>query len=295
MTGKRRRCVHNTKAKPQSNKAKQETSQLTNADDDDSDVIPPTPEVQETPENSATKKTLSMHNHPEKIIICIDRTQDDEFTKFYPASGEPYTPLHMLKRAVTMFLHNKFFIDQKHQYALVTLQENTSKWLHGFTSNIQSIMQELNKIDPCHAEDIFNLNSLFEAILDKMHVPEGFWEPPQTTFRVVLLYNRSYTLPEINLDDKLVEVLNSSKFFLDILMTHEPPDTDNNCQKIFDVLQGLDKKGCGYFFSVGRSMQELYASMGKLLSHPLQRPLQSKAVYTLYGPENIVKNDKMED
>jgi hypothetical protein len=102
--------------------------------------------------------------------------------------------------------------------------------------------------------------------------------------RTILLYGRSYTLPKLDESEKVRELLDSPYFTLDVLMTHEPVDDDNNCNKIFNVLQNLDQKGFAYFFSVARDTKTLHDSVGKLLGHPLQRPIQQLADYSIAVP-----------
>lgn len=223
-------------------------------------------------------------NQLEKIIFVVDTALDDNCSLFQLNEGVTCTPLALLKRAIEMFLTSKSAFDQKHQYALVVLNENESNWILDFTADVNKFLKELYALKECHAEDIFNLNSLFNVINEYVSlepVKDDSMIPPAYVVRTVLCYARSYTLPELTKTEEVENLLNSPYFTFDILMTHEPPNTDNNCAKIAKILQEIDVKGFAYFFSVARSAPGLFVAMAKLLSHPLQRPIQRLANYKL--------------
>jgi hypothetical protein len=236
----------------------------------------------------ALKRTLPMYNVKEKIIIIVDTAEDENFTPFR-LNTQQKKPLDMLKHAVEMFLNSKQLINKKHEYALAVLNENNVMWQVNFTNNINEVINALQNVNACETEDIFDLSSLFDVILQNVKVPEacrveGALLPPPYVVRTILLYGRSYTLPKLDESEKVRELLDSPYFTLDVLMTHEPVDDDNNCNKIFNVLQNLDQKGFAYFFSVARDAKTLHDSVGKLLGHPLQRPIQQLADYSIAVP-----------
>lgn len=224
-------------------------------------------------------------NQLEKIIFVVDTALDDNCSLFQLKETVTFTPLALLKRAIEMFLTSKSLFDQKHQYALVVLNENESTWVLDFTNDVNRFLKELFALKECHAEDIFNLNSLFDVINENVILEpvkdDDSMIPPAFVVRTILCYARSYTLPELRKTEVVESFLNSPYFTFDILMTHEPPNTDNNCAKIAKILQEIDVKGFAYFFSVARSAPELFVAMAKLLSHPLQRPIQRLANYKL--------------
>ncbi|KAK9875011.1 hypothetical protein WA026_005821 [Henosepilachna vigintioctopunctata] len=222
-------------------------------------------------------------NVKEKIIIVLDRCKDEEHTPFQDNHGNIHNFLSVLKNAIEMFVHLKSSIDEKHQFALVLLDENEATWCLDFTNNVKEIVKSLNTVHEGNAEDVFNLNSLFDEISKRVNIPdvlEGFAIPPPFTVRVILFYNRSFTYPDIEITESVKELLQNSCFNVDVLVSHEPLDSVNNCEKIFKILQNIDKKGYSYFFSVGRDISTLMRSMGKLLGHPLQRPVQNIASYS---------------
>lgn len=228
------------------------------------------------------ERTVMPCNQQEKIILVVDTALDENSSEFQLQGGVSCMPLTILKRGIEMFLVNKSMIDQRHQYALVTLNENEANWVLDFTSDINKVLKELHCVKECNAEDIFNLNSLFDVINEHVTlepVKEDSMIPPAYVVRTILLYARSYTLPELSKIEEVESLLTSPYFTFDVLFTHEPPNTDNNCAKIAKLLQEIDVKGFAYFFSVARNAPDLFVAMAKLLSHPLQRPVQRVAKY----------------
>ncbi|KAL3277167.1 hypothetical protein HHI36_012519 [Cryptolaemus montrouzieri] len=218
----------------------------------------------------------------EKIIIALDRSRDEEITPFQDNADNNYSPLSLLKKGVEMFVHLKSSLNRQHEFALILLDENKCTWCLDFTSNVREVIKTLNTVTECCAEDIFDLNSLFNEIAKRVKIPNFNKDiPPPYVVRTVLLYNRSYTCPKIDITEIVKEILDLPYFTLDILASHEPVDETNNCKKIFSTLQNIDKKGFSYFFSVGRDINILLSSMGKLLGHPLQRPLRKYANYSI--------------
>ncbi|KAJ8948393.1 hypothetical protein NQ314_008433 [Rhamnusium bicolor] len=219
--------------------------------------------------------SLPNENVPEKIILVIDRAQDENFTPFV-TNNCTFTPLSMLKRAIHVFLKLKHTINKYNEFAIVVLNENNAKWILNFTSDMRKLRDAINRITECEVEDTFNLNSLFDELVNNITMPDTIKSeiPPSYIVRTVIFYGRSYTIPEIELDEKLENLLENPYFTCDVLMTHEPVDPSNHCNRIFTALQNLDKKGLAYFFPVCRDSRRLHNCAGKLLAHPLQRPVQ---------------------
>lgn len=229
-------------------------------------------------------RMLPSYNVPEKIVIILDRAEDEVSTFFELNNGSKLKPLDMLKDALKFFLNNKNAIDNKHEFALVTLNENSASWAHDFTSNVQNIIQELNDVEECETEDIFDMGTVFDLINKNVTVPTPKADliiPPPFVVRAIFLYNRSITMPQIKLTEEISDLLTSPYFTFDVTMTHEIPDSSNKCNLIFKELQQLDTKGFAFFFPVSRSPSLLYVAMAKLLSHPLQRCAQKDANYKL--------------
>lgn len=218
--------------------------------------------------------TYPSANVQERIVLVIDRAQDENYTPFI-VGNQKYTPLTTVKRAVSIFIKLKLNINPCHQFAIIQMNEKNATKVQDFCSDFRKLNDCLNKITECQAEDIFDLNTVFDLIQNDL--PPG---PSQSglitphVLRTILFYGRSYTIPEIELTDKLDNFFKHPFSICDILMTHEPIEISNHCQKIFDVLQTLDKKGIAYFFPVGRDSKRMHRCSGKLLGHPFQRPIQ---------------------
>ncbi|XP_056648291.1 BRISC and BRCA1-A complex member 1-like [Diorhabda sublineata] len=211
-------------------------------------------------------------NVPEKIILVIDRAQDEHCSNFI-AKNIKYTPMTMLRKSLHLFVKLKSMINKNHEFAIVLLNENNASWYMNFTSDVRRIDNAIGTITQCEVEDTFDISLVFEEIIPNIKVPEETVAPPYI-IRTVLFYGRSYTVPELKFSEDIQALLDHSFFIFDVLMTHEPIDKSNHCSKIFERLQNIDKKGISYFFPVGRNTRRLHNSIAKLLGHGLQRPLQ---------------------
>ncbi|KAF2900000.1 hypothetical protein ILUMI_06193 [Ignelater luminosus] len=254
---------------------------LTLSSEQPQDVAMPHSPLTET-EIIIPQRTLPSSNVPEKIIIVLDRALDENC--FEIMSGKKYLPLFMLQHAIKLFLHNKTAIDNQHEFALVFLNENSATWIHDFTSSPQDIIRTIQSATVCEPEDIFDLNSVFDLIAKRVEldIPKNnLLIPPTFVVRTILLYGRSYSIPQLNKTNEIEELLDSPYFTLDVIMTHEPPSSANHCNRIFKVLQQIDTKGFGYSFSVSRNASDLHLAMAKIVSHPLQRMHQLNAKYDI--------------
>ncbi|XP_078036825.1 BRISC and BRCA1-A complex member 1 [Augochlora pura] len=92
---------------------------------------------------------------------------------------------------------------------------------------------------------------------------------------------------EIPTDDLNTYDLENWYFFIDVLYIHEPPSSENVCEEIYAQMAKLDTANYSYILEVGKNAAKLHDNMAKLLAHPLQRPLQKNACYTLYPPSNM--------
>ncbi|KAL1505515.1 hypothetical protein ABEB36_005063 [Hypothenemus hampei] len=210
----------------------------------------------------------------ERIILVIDRVQDENYTPFV-LGNQTFTPLNMVKKAISIFIKLKLGINHKHEFAIIVMNNNKASVLMEFTNNPKQLVDALNRISECETEDVFDLNTIFDLI-ETAELPEPVDSglAPPFLLRTVIFYGRSYTIPKLTLNEGLERLLNNKNFVCDVLMTHEPLETSNNCQKIFDHLQNLDPKGYGYFFPVCRDYKRMFKYTGKLLAHPFQRPIQ---------------------
>lgn len=57
-------------------------------------------------------------------ILVIDVCKEEGNTPYKLADGTKYSPMYMMKRALTLFLQNKHAIDSRHKFALMLLHES---------------------------------------------------------------------------------------------------------------------------------------------------------------------------
>ncbi|XP_060072613.1 BRISC and BRCA1-A complex member 1-like [Ylistrum balloti] len=246
----------------------------TNQDNKDSD----------SSQDDLLELTCPRVNCPEKIIICLDLSAEMDKVTFRSRSGDKWTPLKLIKRALRLFLQSKSRINKKHQYALVILQEN-AVWVRDFSSNPREIINLLDDLEDTSQCETLDIGSIFDIINSRVELPQVSGDPtilpPPYIVRTMLLLGRSQGT--INMSDKeTFRLLDSSPyFFVDALYVHEPPSEDNKCEEIFDCICDLDEKGLSYIFEAARNPTKLYDQMAQLLAHPLQRPLQRDIAYRL--------------
>lgn len=255
---------------------KNEGTYFSELKNEDTDSVLPTEKV--------ITRILPKVNVAERIILCIDISEDPDFTPFKLGDGTKYSPLYMVKRISEIFMYSKSIMDKNHQFALVVMQ-NDATWMRDFTSNPREIVTVMEDLSEVPQTDAFNLTSLFDVIEQNVVLPEvSDLEiiPPPYVVRTVLLYNRSYCMPEFTYGRQAFDKLVSSHYFtLDVLYIHEPASERNKCEEIYNVLCDLDEKGFSYVFEVSRNATKLHDCMAKLLGHPLQRPIQKNAYYKL--------------
>ncbi|XP_066994041.1 BRISC and BRCA1-A complex member 1 [Anabrus simplex] len=234
-------------------------------------------------------RNLPLVNVPEKIIICLDTAQDPDYTPFKLGDGSKYTPLSMIKRVTEIFMKSKHIINAKHEFALIVLQSDSALWLRDFTREPCEIVLALDDVSESCPQKSFDLSALFDLIKGHVLLPvieDPSITPPPYVVRVILLYSRSYCLPEFKHGRESFDFLTASQYFtLDTLYIHEDPSENNKCEEIYKVLDDLDEKGFSYVFGVPRKPTILHDTMAKLLAHPLQRPLQKMAHYKLEWQE----------
>lgn len=226
---------------------------------------------------------LPQVNCLEKIIICIDLSSEMNRLPFKLGNGSKFPPISMVKRVTEIFIQNKTRINKKHEYALVAVHEKAS-WVKGFSSDPTDVCYALDNFTntkPCNDCD---LSSLFKLVSEKIEFPNGSsrLNPPQFVVRVILIYGRSNCVPKF--DDEITSLQTLKKsgcFFFDVLYIHEPPSPDNKCQEVFESFCDVDENLSSYLFEVTRNTTKLHNCMAKLLSHPLQRPIQKDAIYKL--------------
>ncbi|WAR23606.1 BABA1-like protein [Mya arenaria] len=167
-------------------------------------------------------------NSKEKIIFCVDISQEIEAPRFRSRVGEKKDAKSLIRSGLNIFMQSKLRLDKKHEFALVLLHEKATL-----------------KFSP----------------------------PPPVEDDI------ERTIPEFT---SFNELNSSPYFFIDALYLHEP--------EVFDSICDLDQKGLSYIFGASRNLTKVYDTMGQMLAHPLQRPVQSETMYrigsSLPVPEN---------
>lgn len=240
--------------------------------------------------NVVTANNLPELNLPEKILLVIDTVREQQCTPFKLGNGATYSPLYMIKRAVESFVHAKSTIQMSHEYALMTFDSRSMHWLCDYTSDIKSVLSHLDSVTEDVVDElqrVYNLDQLFEAIYKQVPLPMtnegGVPGPPTFTSRVIFIYSRSNSIPRFYNGEKYLDELEENPyFFLDVLFVHEPPGEDNICEEVYKEITALDPTNYSYILEVGRNAANIHNNMAKLLAHPLQRPRQIDASYSLY-------------
>lgn len=231
-------------------------------------------------------RNLPEINLPEKILLVIDTVKERQCTPFKLGTGATYSPLFMIKRVVENFLGAKSTIQPGvHEYALMSLDSHDASWLCDYTCNTKTVLNHLENIVedvPDEEQKTCDLGQLFEAIHARVAIPTR--NQPTFVSRVILIYGRSSSIPKFHTGQKYLDNLTENPyFFLDVLFVHEPLSDDNMCEAVYAEIAALDTTNFSYIFEVGRNAAKIHDNMAKLLAHPLQRPLQKDASYTLYS------------
>ncbi|XP_003978106.1 BRISC and BRCA1-A complex member 1 isoform X1 [Takifugu rubripes] len=231
-------------------------------------------------------------NCPEKVIICLDLSDEMSLPKLESFNGSKTNALNICQKMIEMFVRTKHKIDKRHEFALVVVNDD-ALWLSGFTSDPRELCSCLYDLETNVCES-FNLEDLLNVIRQKIELPlmENVQTiPPPYVVRTVLIYSRHAGQLQFNPSEVLSKMLQSPYFFFDVVYLHngveEQGDEASWRENDFSFCN-LDSKGMCYRFEVSMSGPaiELHNCMAKLLAHPLQRPFQSHASYSLLEGED---------
>lgn len=120
--------------------------------------------------------------------------------------------------------------------------------------------------------------------------------PPPFVVRTLLIFSRHAGMLQFNPSDATKKMLQSPYFFFDVVYLHngtEEQVEDTSWKDVYASFSELDSKGMCYRFEVslcGPAI-ELHNCMAKLLCHPLQRPFQSHASYSLLEDDDAPENE----
>lgn len=230
-------------------------------------------------------------NCPEKVIICLDLSEDMSLQKLESFNGSKTNALNVSQKMIEMFVRTKHRIDKRHEFALVVVNDD-ALWLSGFTSDPRELCSCLYDLETNVCES-FNLEDLLNVILQKIELPsmENVQTiPPPFVVRTLLVYNRHAGQLQFSPSEAVSKMLQSPYFFFDLVYLHngaEEQGDESSWKDVYASFCDLDTKGTCYHFEVslcGPAL-ELHNCMAKLLAHPLQRPFQSHASYSLLDGE----------
>lgn len=237
-------------------------------------------------------------NCPEKVIICLDLSEEMSLQKLESFNGSKTNALNISQKMIEMFVRTKHRIDKRHEFALVVVNDD-SLWLSGFTSDPRELCSCLYDLETNVCES-FNLEDLLNLILQKIELPsmENVQTiPPPFVVRTLLIYSRHAGQLQFSPSDAVSKMLRSPYFFFDVIYLHngadEQMDEHNSWRDTYEAFCSLDTKGMCYRFEVsicGPAI-ELHNCMAKLLCHPLQRPFQSHASYSLLEEDEVPETD----
>ncbi|XP_063357066.1 BRISC and BRCA1-A complex member 1 [Pelmatolapia mariae] len=226
-------------------------------------------------------------NCPEKVIICLDLSEEMSLPKLESFNGSKTNALNISQKMIEMFVRTKHKIDKRHEFALVVVNDD-ALWLSGFTSDPRELCSCLYDLETNVCES-FNLEDLLNVIRQKIELPlmDNIQTiPPPYVVRTVLIYSRHAGQLQFNPSEAVSKMLQSPYFFFDVVYLHngvEEQGDETSWRDNYTSFSNLDSKGMCYRFevSLGGPAIELHNCMAKLLAHPLQRPFQSHASYSL--------------
>ncbi|KAI2659459.1 BRISC and BRCA1-A complex member 1 [Labeo rohita] len=195
-------------------------------------------------------------NCPEKVIICLDLSEEMSLQKLESFNGSKTNALNISQKMIEMFVRTKHKIDKRHEFALVVVNDD-AMW----------------KIELPQMENIQTI-------------------PPPFVVRTLLIFSRHAGMLQFNPSD----AAKSPYFFFDVVYLHngtEEQTEDTSWKDVYASFSELDSKGMCYRFEVslcGPAI-ELHNCMAKLLCHPLQRPFQSHASYSLLEDDDTQENE----
>ncbi|GCB70876.1 hypothetical protein scyTo_0008700, partial [Scyliorhinus torazame] len=245
----------------------------------------------QSPPQPETQIRTPKVNCPEKVIICLDLSEEMSLQKLDSMNGSKTNALNIAQKMIEMFVRTKHKIDKRHEFALVVVNDEVT-WLSGFTSDPREVCSCLYDLDT----NVY-LDGLFNLIQQKIELPvtENVQTiPPPYIVRTILVYIRTPCHPQSTSIERLNKILQSPYFFFDVIYIHngtEEMEEDTGGKEVYSFFSNLDTKGTSYKYDVSLTGQavELHNCMAKLLAHPLQRPIQSHAVYSLLEDEEGVE------
>ncbi|NXT43964.1 BABA1 protein, partial [Pelecanoides urinatrix] len=255
-------------------------------------------------------------NCPEKVIICLDLAEEMALPKLESFNGSKTNALNISQKMIEMFVRTKHKIDKCHEFALVVVN-NDATWvsgaagtgmgmgtaprpphpgscqLSGFTSDPREVCSCLYDLETvvCKSFSIPPPVGLGEGQKIELPVTENVQTiPPPYVVRTILVFGRPGCQPQFSMSEHMKKMLQCPYFFFDVVYIHngvEEKDDETSWKEMYAFFSSLDTKGTNYKYEVSLTgpAVELHNCMAKLLAHPLQRPFQTHAAYSLLGED----------
>ncbi|CAL8306839.1 unnamed protein product [Lota lota] len=252
-------------------------------------TVPPIPPI---PPIAEYQLRAPRANCPEKVIICLDLSEEMSLQKLESFNGSKTNALNISQKMIEMFVRTKHKIDKRHEFALVVVNDD-ALWLSGFTSDPRELCSCLYDLDTnvCESFSILSAYLLLFFGIDRQKIELPIMDnvqtiPPPFVVRALLIYSRHVGHFQFTPSEAVSKMLQSPYFFFDVVYLHngaEDPGDDSSWRDNYTSFCNLDTRGLCYRFEVSLSGPaiQLHNCMAKLLSHPLQRPYQSHASYSL--------------
>uniref|UniRef100_A0A8C2KTX8 BRISC and BRCA1-A complex member 1 n=1 Tax=Cyprinus carpio TaxID=7962 RepID=A0A8C2KTX8_CYPCA len=160
-------------------------------------------------------------NCPEKVIICLDLSEEMSLQKLESFNGSKTNALNISQKMIEMFVRTKHKIDKRHEFALVVVNDD-AMWLSGFTSDPRELCSCLYDLETNVCES-FNLEDLLSVIMQKIELPqmENIQTiPPPFVVRTLLIFSRHAGMLQFNPSDAAKKMLQSPYFFFDVVYLH---------------------------------------------------------------------------
>ncbi|KAF7202615.1 transcript variant X1 [Nothobranchius furzeri] len=238
-------------------------------------------------------------NCPEKVIICLDLSEEMSLPKLESFNGSKTNALNISQKMIEMFVRTKHKIDKRHEFALVIVNDD-ALWLSGFTSDPRELCSCLYDLETnvCESFSILLLQTNHRQKIDLPSMENVQTIPPPYVVRTVLIYSRHAGPLQLNPSEAVSKMLQSPYFFFDVIYLHNGVDEqgdETSWRDNYSSFCNLDSKGMCYHYEVSLSglAIELHNCMAKLLAHPLQRPFQSHASYSLLEGDDPQDSEAM--
>ncbi|NXA57286.1 BABA1 protein, partial [Nothocercus julius] len=228
-------------------------------------------------------------------IICLDLSEEMSLPKLESFNGSKTNALNISQKMIEMFVRTKHKIDKSHEFALLVVN-NDATWLSGFTSDPRELCSCLYDLETVVCKS-FSIPWWAPQQKIELPVTENVQTiPPPYVVRTILVFSRPACPPQFSATEHMKKMLQCPYFFFDVVYIHngaEDKDEETSWKEMYAFFSSLDTKGTNYKYEVSLTgpAVELHNCMAKLLAHPLQRPFQSHAAYSLLEEDAAAESE----